>query len=104
MFSFSDQLPYDKEMLAALQRFTQFFTLIFIPYFFKASNGDDSPFTDMEMYQNMYKYRKVDCELANKALAVMDRHGWYLTEQLVLFAFKISYCCQDFNFCSTRAN
>ena len=40
----------------------------------------------MEMYQNMYKYRKVDCELANKALAVMDRHGWYLTEQLVPFA------------------
>ena len=86
MFSFSDQLHYDSEMMAALKRFTQFFTLIFIPYFLKASVGADSPFTDLEMYKKLYKYRRVDSDLANKALAVLDRHGWYLTEQLVPFA------------------
>ena len=86
MYSFSDQLDYDNEMKAALKRFTQFFTLLYIPYYLKASIGADSPHTDMEMYRSLYKYRRVDAVIAEKALAVLGRHGWYLTEQLVPFA------------------
>ena len=86
MYSFIDQLDYDKEMEAALQRFVQFFTLIYIPYFLKASFGADSPFNDLDMYSKLFKYRKVDSVLADKALAVLGRHGWYLVEQVVPFA------------------
>ena len=86
MYSFIDQLHYDKEMEAALQRFVQFFTLIYIPYFLKASFGADSPFNDLDMYKKLFKYRKVDGVLADKALAVLGRHGWYLVEQVVPFA------------------
>ena len=76
MFSFSDQMEYDKEMMGALQRFIQFFTLIYIPFFLKSSVGVDSSYNDLDMYAKLFKYRKVDADLADKALAVMKRHGW----------------------------
>ena len=85
-YSFINQLDYDKEMEAALRRFVQFFNLIYIPYFLKASFGADSPVTDLDMHHKLYKYRKVDAVLADKALAVLARHGWYLVEQVVPFA------------------
>ena len=87
MFSFFDQLDYNKEVEAALRRFVQFFTLIYIPFFLKASFGADSPHTDLDMYAKLFKYRKVDGLLADKALTVLARHGWYLVEQVVPFAF-----------------
>ena len=86
MFSFSDQMDYDREMKAALQRFVQFFTLIYVPFFLKASIGVDSAVTDLDMYGKLFKYRKIDAVLADKALAVMNRHGWYLVEELVPFS------------------
>ena len=87
MYSFIDQLDYDKEMEAALRRSVQFFTLIYIPYFLKASFGADSPVTDLDMHHKLYKYRKVDAVLADKALAVLARHGWYLVPEVVIFSF-----------------
>ena len=48
MFSFFDQLDYDKEVEAALRRFVQFFTLNYIPFFLKASFGADSPHSDLD--------------------------------------------------------
>ena len=87
MYSFFDQLNYNKEVEAALKRFVQFFTLIYIPFFLKASIGADSPHTDLDMHQKLFKYRKVDAVLADKALVVLSRHGWYLVEQVVPFAF-----------------
>ena len=92
MFSFSDQMQYDKEMMGALQRFIQFFTLIYIPFFLKSSVGVDSSYNDLDMYAKLFKYRKFDADLADKALAVMKRHGWYLVEQMVpmaLFSNKV---------------
>ena len=86
MYSFIDQLEYDTDMVAALQRFVQFFTLIYIPYFLKASVGADSSFNDLDFYNKLFKYRRIDSVLAEKALEVLGRHGWYLVEQTVSFA------------------
>ena len=55
MFSFSDQLTYDREMRTALQRFVQFFTVVYIPFFLKASIGVDSSINDMDMYHKLYR-------------------------------------------------
>jgi hypothetical protein len=85
-------MQYDKEMMGALQRFIQFFTLIYIPFFLKSSVGVDSSYNDLDMYAKLFKYRKFDADLADKALAVMKRHGWYLVEQMVpmaLFSNKV---------------
>ena len=41
----------------------------------------------MDMHEKLFKYRKVDAVLADKALVVLSRHGWYLVEQVVPFAF-----------------
>ena len=86
MYSFFDQLDYGKDMEAALQRFVQFFTLIYIPYFLKTSVGAESSFNDLEMYSKLFMSRKVDAVLADKALTVLTRHGWYSMEQTVPFA------------------
>jgi hypothetical protein len=40
---------------------------------------------DYAKYGKLFKYRKVDAVMADKALAVMNRHGWYLVEELVSF-------------------
>ena len=73
-------------MRTALQRFVQFFTVVYIPFFLKASIGVDSSINDMDMYHKLYRYRKIDAELADKAVAVMKKHGWYLVEQLIPFS------------------
>ena len=68
-------MDYDKDVMDALERFVQFFTLIYIPYFLKSSIGADSSFNDFEMYKQLFMYRKIDSVLADKALAALDRHG-----------------------------
>ena len=65
----------------------------YIPYFLKSSIGADNSFNDFEMYKQLFMYRKIDSVLADKALALLDRHGWYLTEQLIplcLFSNKVN--------------
>ena len=33
---------------------------------------------DIDMHHKLFKYRKVDSVLADKAIEVLGRHGWYL--------------------------
>ena len=35
----------------------------------------------------LYSYKEVDKEVAEKALEVMKRHRWYLTQEVIPFSF-----------------
>jgi hypothetical protein len=77
-YAFFDQLGYDSGTKAALQRFTTFNTLVYTPYFLKSSIGADAPVNDLALYKLLFFFRSIDSDLAESALRVLRRHGWYL--------------------------
>ena len=95
MFCFLEQLDLSKDAQAALKRFVTFSVLVYIPHFLKSSIGVDSPVDDLDVYKKLFKFRKVDHELAEKAILVLERHGWYLVEQIIPFALFCNKIDQD---------
>ena len=44
------------------------------------------PVNDLQLHHELLRYRTVDCEVADAALAVMNRHLWYLRPQTVVLS------------------
>ena len=84
--AFSKQLDLDDETVEALKKFCRFTSTIYIPHFLASSIGCDSPVNDLQLYKKLYDYKKIDIQLAEEALVVLRRHGWYLTPEVVLFS------------------
>ena len=84
--AFSKQLDLDDETVEALKKFCRFTTTIYIPHFLASSIGCDSPVNDLQLYKKLYDYKRIDIQLAEEALVVLRRHGWYLTPEVVVFS------------------
>ncbi|KAF0297757.1 hypothetical protein FJT64_004800 [Amphibalanus amphitrite] len=48
--------------------------------------GADAPVNDLHFVKQLLRYRAVDRDVADTALKVLRRHGWYLTQELVVFS------------------
>ena len=55
-------------------RFGCFAILHYIPAFLSSSSGRDAAFNDLQLYKALLKYLEVDRELAESALATLNRH------------------------------
>ena len=84
--AFANQLDLDEETVVALRRFCRFISTIYIPYFLASSIGSDSPVNDLHLYKRLFSYKRIDVQLAEEALVVLRRHGWYLTPEVVVFS------------------
>ena len=84
--SFSKQLDLDEDTVDSVTEFCRFLTCIYIPYFLSSSVGCDSSVNDLQLYKSLFTYRKVNHVLADEALVVLRRHGWYLTPDVVMFS------------------
>ena len=101
MFAFSD-LNLDHDLLAAekprvddlqlgegyldqLERFVRFVCLLYSAYWFKAPVGVEAPMNDLDFYHKLLKYRLIDEGVADAALSVLNRHLFYLTQELTVF-------------------
>lgn len=93
--AFARQLDLDDETVEALKRFCRFTSTIYIPHFLSSSIGSDSPVNDMSLYKKLFDYKRVDTQLAEEALVVLRRHGWYLTPEVVVFSLFSSKLSMD---------
>ena len=50
---------------------------------------------DLNLYKKLYAYRGIDQQLADEALVVVRRHGWYLTPEVAVFSLFSSKVSED---------
>ena len=93
--AFSKQLNLEDDTVEGLQQFCSFITIIYIPHFLSSSVGRDSAVNDLNMYKTLFAYRSKDPQLAEEALVVMRRHGWYTTTEVVMFSLFSSKLSSD---------
>ena len=79
IYIFFKQLELDRDTVTALIKFCRFTSVVYIPYFLTSSIGCDSAVNDLNLYQQLFAYRRINQQLADEALVVFRRHGWYLT-------------------------
>ena len=84
--AFFKQVDLDEDTINSLTEFCRFLTCIYIPYFLSSSVDCDSSINDLQLYKSLFAYRKVNQVLADEALVVLRRHGWYLTPDVILFS------------------
>ena len=85
-FAFSRQLQLDADTVKSLKKLCTFISLIYVPYFLNSSIGSDSSANDLLLYKKLFEYRRFDPQLADEALVVLRRHGWYLVPEVVVFS------------------
>ena len=68
----------------ALERFTQFASLVFVPHWLTAPINADAPANDLRLIKTLIQYREIDVQLAEACLQTMHRHLWYLCEETVV--------------------
>ena len=84
--AFSKQLDLDDDTVDSVAEFCRFLTFIYIPFFLSSSVRCDSSINDLQLYKSLFANRIVNQVLADEALVVLRRHGWYLTPDVVLFS------------------
>lgn len=91
--AFSDQLELDEGVLELYTRFVLFCALYYVPWWLVASKGIDAPIHDLEFWNAMQSYKKGDPDVADAAITALERHLWYLTEEMApisLFSDKLT--------------
>ena len=91
--AFCDQLDLDEETVDSLRRLCKFLVSIYNVHFLSSSDGRDSAVNDLDLYKRLFQYRSIDSQIAEEALVVLRRHGWYSVPEVVvftLFSNKIS--------------
>ena len=64
----------------------EFVALFYVPSFLQSELGSRAPCNDLELIKNMKIYSRYNPEVAATCLESYNRHLWYLTHQLVVFA------------------
>lgn len=75
-----------------LERFCVFVSLIYIRYWNRSSILFDAPPNDLKFLQDIQRYRSIDESVADIATAALNRHLYYMSEELVplsLFSEKL---------------
>ena len=93
MYAFSEQLEIEQEQLDLYERFCTFNALYYVPHWLSSSKGIDAPVNDLAFWNDMQTLKKVDKPIADAALASMENHMWYTSEELsplAMFSDKVS--------------
>ncbi|KAG7172797.1 hypothetical protein Hamer_G007042 [Homarus americanus] len=78
IYMFSHQLELSSDLCVKVQRMAIFVSLLYTPAWLKSPVAEDAPVNDLQLHHELLRYRAVDCEVADAALAVASRHLWYL--------------------------
>ena len=93
IYAFRDQFELDEDFCQKFQRLAVFFALYYVPHWLNTSLGIDDPSNDLQFYKSLHKFKAEDEEIAQVAITALNRHMWYLTEELAplsLFSNKVS--------------
>lgn len=86
LFMYADQLCLDVGLRALLTRMVRFLALIYVPAWLACPVAADAPTIDLNLHQDLQRYKMMDSDIAEAALKVAARHVWYLRPQLVPLA------------------
>ena len=84
--AFSRQLELEDETIMGLKQFCGFLATIYVPHFFSSSLRSFAPINDLLLYKKLFAYRSIDPQIAEEALVVLRRHGWYLIPEIAVFS------------------
>ena len=86
---------YQEETVENLWRFGRYAVRFYVPSFLLSSCGRDAAYLDLQLYKDLLRYQAIDEELAESALATLNRHLWYLAPQTVPFALFSNKVSED---------
>ena len=87
MYGFGEQVGYSPDFLEKLERVLFFKCLLYTAYWVDVPKASEAAYMDLQMFKDLYIYMRFDPEIADAVIKVFNRHTWYLTEELVAFAF-----------------
>ena len=93
--AFARQLNVDEETVECLKQFCAFLTTIYIPHFLASSVGVDAAVNDLNLHHKLSNLRSSHAQIADAALVVLRRHGWYLTPEVVIFSLFSDKISED---------
>jgi hypothetical protein len=86
MYAFGEQLSYDHNKMDSLRRMCLFNALFYVKFWLSATSAADAPVNDLQFRNVLTHYRKVDPVVADAAVEALNRHLWYLTEEIAPLA------------------
>ena len=74
---------FDTTCLNKLKCFVDFCINCYIPYWINCTVASAAPGNDLDLIKTLQSYKSTDEKCANSALSAINRHLWYLVEELV---------------------
>lgn len=95
IFLFRDQseVNLSREELDKITRFVKFGVLIYTKYWISAPLAAEAAINDLNLWIKLKKYNSVDREISKLTTQVLERHLWYVSDELVglsIFSEQIS--------------
>lgn len=86
MYAFGSQMGYNSTQLKKFERLCKFNALFYVEKWLMANVASDAPVNDFKLWKNLQEYKKYDREVSEAAISALERHLWYLTQELCIFA------------------
>lgn len=95
IYLFRDQsvLKLTKREEKAIFRFVKFGALIYAAAWVEAPLATEAAGNDLQLWKNLVAYESIDLDIARAARVVLERHLWYLSDELIglaLFSDKVT--------------
>ena len=90
---FEEQFHLTKHEKAACLEFGLFVALIYTKAWMSSTRSSDAPINDLSLIQSLTNYRKVSDVVSLSGIRALERHLWYLSEELsplALFSDQVS--------------
>ena len=69
-----------------IQKMAIFVVFFYMKPWFTAPRLASAATNDLDLYNKLQKFRKIDKKVADKCIGTLQRHTWYLTEDLITFS------------------
>lgn len=86
IYVFQYQIDICSQKIWNFERLCKFNTLYYVPACLCSSNSSYAPINDLESWRPSVLYKRVDIHVADSAIAALERHLWYLSEESSVFA------------------
>jgi len=93
MLLLQTQLKLGPKLLYSLQLFGYFVAVIYAPSWFKAPVAREAAVNDLKLYKSLLSHQKKEVfrDMSVAAISALQRHLWYLCEELIPFALCSSH-------------
>lgn len=94
MYLFREQFKLNESESCGIRDVCIFIVNIYINYWFESASGPSASRNDLQLLKDLKSYEKINKPIAAIALKKFLGHLWYLSEELVAFAFfddKVSH-------------